>query len=226
VIIDPLLSNPLLSKDEIPDFTKINAKAVESAIPMLLEQDDKSFKEYEKHLKMLVAKNKVTWEAVETLDEKRVDPLGRAWGAASNMLSIKNNKEIRKAIEKYQGNVTEQGTKQGQSHVIYEAYKLLSKQKLNEGQRRIVDKAIRGLEHGGVNLPPNDKKKFIETIKSLSELTHKFKNNVLDYTSKFSMMVYNRTQLEGLPKDFLKKAAEKAAKKLKLKGKPTPDIGP
>ena len=90
-----------------------------------------------------------------------------------------------------------------QSKAIYEGLKALKASKeystLNEARKRIIDIKIKNCEHAGVGLDGEKQKRFNEIFNRISQLSIRFKNNLLDSTRSFEFIITDKAKTEGWP---------------------------
>ena len=90
--------------------------------------------------------------------------------------------------------------------------------KLDPQQIRVVEKYFRDFERRGANLPGDKKEELRKVNTELSMLTLTFGENLLAENKNFKLVIDNKNDLEGLPKDIIDAAAETATA-MKLDGK-------
>jgi len=89
--------------------------------------------------------------------------------------------------------------------------------KLNPEQARLLEETYKGFVRNGSNLAGEDKAKFKEINKELSQLGLQFGQNVLAATNKFFLTITDSSQLKGLP-DYVKEMGAAEAKEKSVKG--------
>ena len=98
----------------------------------------------------------------------------------------------------------------GQNSKIFNGFTILKEknhyQRLHTIQKKIVDDEIIGFMLGGVGLTPKKQEKFKEIKASLSKLSAKFEENLLDSVNSFNLHIVSKDLLAGLPADVLKSA--------------------
>jgi len=97
---------------------------------------------------------------------------------------------------------------------VYEAKDSLG---LNAEQMRLLEETYKGFVRNGANLSEEDKTKFREVNKELSQLGLQFGQNVLAATNKFFIQIKDSAELAGLPA-FVKEAGASEAKERSLEG--------
>src|SRR5699024_8578610 len=81
---------------------------------------------------------------------------------------------------------------------------------LNQEQKRLLNKTYKGFTRNGALLSEENKTKLREIDQSLSVLSVKFAQNVLQETNAFALNITREEQLEGLPESIKTQAAETA----------------
>ena len=103
----------------------------------------------------------------------------------------------------------------GQNSKIFNGFTILKEknhyQRLHTIQKKIVDDEIIGFMLGGVGLTPKKQEKFKEIKASLSKLSAKFEENLLDSVNSFNLHIASKDLLAGIPADVLKNAQLLAA---------------
>ncbi|KAK9861820.1 hypothetical protein WJX84_004840 [Apatococcus fuscideae] len=201
------VTNPLLQAEAFPLFDVVDATHVRPAINEILRDTNQQIDELE-------ASAKPTWEALVEPLERLGDRLERAWGTVNHLKAVKDNKELREAVEEVQPEVVAVSLRLSQSKPVYEAFQSLKEgsawSQLTEAQQRIVDKNLREFTLGGVALEGADRERFNEIKKELSKLSTKFSNNVLDATKAFKKLITDKALVDGLPQSALGLAAQQA----------------
>ena len=81
---------------------------------------------------------------------------------------------------------------------------------LNEAQRKDIDNTLRDFRLSGVALGEEDKRRYMENAKRLSELTTQYENQLLDATQNWKKHVTDEQELDGLPETALAGTADRA----------------
>ncbi len=97
-------------------------------------------------------------------------------------------------------------------------YQNLSRLKLSQEQKRLVEIYYRQFINHGSGLNAEEKKRLTEINEELTLLSLKFAENVLKETDSFKLIIERREDLEGLPEEEIRRAAI-LAESLGLKGK-------
>lgn len=186
--------NAFLNIGDFPEWDKMTPAAADEALPKLLA-------DAEKRIDDLEAKCEVTWQAFrETSDA--ADPLWKAWGALSHLLSVCNNDEWRKVQQKHQQAIVMFSLRCGQSKKFYERALELAKTETEGVRRRILEKAILGARHAGVALPPEKQERFNAIQAELAKLSTDFHNAVIDATKSFTLRLATAEEMAGVPENL------------------------
>ena len=201
------MSNPLLEQTGLPAFSAIKPEHVEPAIDSLLAENRRRI------ATLLERSDTPTWgNLVEPIEEWE-DRLGRVWSPVGHMNAVVNSDALREAYNACLPKLSDYGTEMGQNERLYAAYKAVAEDAgdLDEGQRKVLDNALRDFHLSGVDLPADKKQRFKEVSQELSSLTSSFSDNVLDATHAWTKLVDDVDALAGLPGsavDLAKQTAE------------------
>lgn len=155
-------------------------------------------------------------------------PLYDAWGLLSHMLSVMNSEAWRRVQESVQPDIVAFSLRVGQSRAFYDGFRALRDADqaapcLTPVQRRILAKTIQSAEQSGVGLAPEQQVRFNAIQMELARLSTAFRNNLLDATKAYSLILRTPGEAEGLPPALLAATAQAA----KEAGEPaTPEHGP
>lgn len=134
--------------------------------------------------------------------------------------SVKNSETTGKVYEECLPVISKYETWISQNESIYIALKdIQSKYKttLSSIQNKVLENEIRDFVLSGCHLD-NDKKKRLEDINlTLSELSHKFSQNLLDATNEFEMIIENEDDVREIPVSDLELAKFEEDGKTKYK---------
>ena len=170
-----------------------------------------------------------TWQGLVLPLHDACHPLYDAWNMLNHMLSVMNSEAWRSVQESVQADIVTFSLRVGQSRLFYEGFRSMQTDDERNGsltptQRRIVSKTIQGAEHSGVGLPPEQQTRFNAIQLELAQITTSFRNNILDSTQAFSLILRDTGDVEGLPSALLAVAAQ-AAREAGESGA-TPEKGP
>lgn len=93
---------------------------------------------------------------------------------------------------------------------IYDARDSLG---LTREQKRLLEEYYKNFVRGGANLDDSDKQKFREVNERLSVLSLNFGENVLAENNAFELVIEDKADLDGLPKNVVEAAAEAATER-------------
>lgn len=134
--------------------------------------------------------------------------------------SVKNSEITKKAYEECLPLISIYETELSQNVNIYRALKDIQDNNnytLNNIQKKVLENEIRDFELSGCHLNNEIKNRLKEINLSLSELSHKFSQNLLDATNSFEMVVDNFDDVKELPKSDLELAKFEDKGKTKYK---------
>nr|GEV15238.1 probable cytosolic oligopeptidase A [Tanacetum cinerariifolium] len=133
------------------------------------------------------------------------------------MMTVKDNSDLRSAIEEVQHEQITFGLKLDQSKPIYNAFKAIREspewETLSDARKRIVESSIKDAVLSGISLEDNDREEFNKIQQELAKLSKRFGENVLDATKKFEKLITDKKEIEGLPATALGLAAQIALSK-------------
>ncbi|MEP4147551.1 MAG: oligopeptidase A [Halioglobus sp.] len=206
------MNNPMLQHTELPAFSTIETGDIKPAITQLIERNKEAIDSLLDATEHYTADNLL--QPIESMD----DELSRVFSPVSHLNNVCNSDSLREAYNACLPLLSEYGTWMGQHQRLFQAYTRIAEgseaAQLDPPQRKALDNALRDFRLAGVALPEQDKQRFGELKKRLSELGSKFGENVLDATNAWSKLV-SEEDLTGLPDTALasaKQAAEQAGK--------------
>ena len=208
------MTNPLQEHHTLPPFSRIEPAHVEPAIRQLIEHNKQAIED------LLQQQNKYAWENLLQPIEQLEDELAQAWSPVSHLNSVCNTDAMREAYNACLPLLSEYGTWMGQHSQLCNAYQSIADSdtfsSLDRAQQKSIDNALRDFRLAGVSLPAEQKRRYGELRKRLSELGSKFGENVLDATNAWSRQA-SLEELQGLPATALANA-QQAAQQAGLEG--------
>ena len=200
------MPNPLLEQTGLPAFSKIRPEHVEPAIDALLAENRRRIAE------LIDNTPAPDWHNFVEPIEEWEDRLGRVWSPVSHMNSVINSEALRAAYNACLPKLSDYGTEMGQNEKLYAAYKAVAENDagLDDGQRKVLDNALRDFHLSGVDLPADKKQRFKAISLELSSLTSKYSENVLDATNAWHKRFDSVDALAGLPESALDLARQTA----------------
>lgn len=123
--------------------------------------------------------------------------------------SVKNSEITTKVYEECLPIISKYETEISQNENIYLSLKDIQyneKCMLNDIQNKVLENEIRDFELSGCNLENNKKKRLEEINLKLSELSHKFSQNLLNATNAFEMIITDFEDVKEIPQSDLELA--------------------
>jgi oligopeptidase A len=123
--------------------------------------------------------------------------------------SVKNSEITTKVYEECIPVISKYETDISQNENIYMALKTIQSNEnisLNDIQNKVLENEIRDFKLSGCHLENNKKKRLEEISLRLSELSHKFSQNLLNATNEFEMIVDNFEDVKEIPSSDLELA--------------------
>jgi len=134
----------------------------------------------------------------------------------NHLQSVNSSEKIRTIIEEFEPKYVDFSNYVAYSKRYYDMLVFCRKNcKLDDEQKRILDLSIKAYEVRWINLDKEKQDKLKEISKSLSNLSLKFWNNVLDSQKEFYYVFKNDTLIKEVPENDLQDAKAKAEKKWK-----------
>ena len=204
--------NPLLDFSGLPRFTEITPEHVGPAIDQLLIEAEAAVRHAE-------SVSPVQWETfVEPLDDA-TERLWRAWGQVSHLQAVVNTPALREAYNDNLPKMTRFGAALSQNLALFAQYRALADSPAfatyDVARRKVVENALRDFHLGGAELGETEKARFAEIQETLSSLSARFSQNVLDATDAYALYLHEEAELAGLPADTVamcRAAAEQEGK--------------
>lgn len=209
------MSNPLLTKTDLPVFSKIKPQHIQPAVEEAINQCRETVKQ------VTARKQGYTWNNLIAPLEEVDDQLSQVWSPVSHMNSVISTDELRAAHDACLPLLSDYGTWVGQHKGLYQAYKELRNSDefagLTQAQQTAINHSLRDFELSGIGLEDKQKVRYGEIVKKLSELTSHFSNQVLDATQAWTKLITDENKLAGLP-ESAKNAAKAMAESKDKKG--------
>lgn len=203
------MTNPLIDLQDLPPFSSIRAEHVEAAIRETLA-DNRA------QLERLLAAEDYTWDSLVVPLEEMQHRLSRTWSPVGHLNGVLNSDELRTAYNACLPLLTAWHTDLAQNEKLYRAYDHILRsegKKLDAGQRKLLENALRDFKLAGVALTDEQKQRFKHVMEQLATLQSKFDENVLDATNAWSKQVTSQDELRGLPTPIIDRARAAAEAK-------------
>ncbi len=124
----------------------------------------------------------------------------------SHLNSVDNSEKTQEVYTNSLPIITQYSTQLSQDLEIYNSFKEIQKQNLDETQSRVVELNIQNFELSGAHLDDETKKELENINIKLSELSNNFSQNLLDATNAYSYIITDEKDLEGLLKSDIESA--------------------
>ncbi|MFP5384113.1 MAG: oligopeptidase A [Gammaproteobacteria bacterium] len=204
------MSNPLTSYTALPPFAAIRPEHVEPAIDELIALNRRKIDE------VLAAGGPHTYDNLVVVLDEYEDRLDRAFDPAAHLNAVMNNEALREAYNACLPKLSDFAAEIGQNRALYDAYAQIRAgeyAQLDTAQRKVIDNALRDFHLSGIDLPPEQQRRFAEIQSRLAEITSRYSDNVLDATNAWSKLVTDAAQLKGLPESALAQAQQAATQR-------------
>ncbi|MBT8007406.1 MAG: M3 family metallopeptidase, partial [Gammaproteobacteria bacterium] len=200
--------NPLLEMEGLPPFSKIEPKHILPAMEDLLLENREAV------AWLMDQESSFGWDTLVQPLEEMEDRLGRVWSPVSHLNSVKNSPELRDAYNACLPLLSDYATEMGQHKGLHAAFRQIAESEnyrmLEPSQKKIVENALRDFRLSGIDLPVEQQQRFREISQSLSQLTSKFGENVLDATNQWEKSISDESLLAGLPDSAIAMAKQTA----------------
>ncbi|MCU5782078.1 oligopeptidase A [Alcanivorax balearicus MACL04] len=199
--------NPLIDYPDLPPFSEIRPEQVKPAVEQLIADG-------RQRIETVLKAGDVGYQALVAALDEEDDRLGKAFGPVGHLNAVAQNEALREAYNACLPLLSEYGTEVGQNSALFAAYQALHDSAefatLNEAQRKDIDNTLRDFRLSGVALGEEDKRRYMENAKRLSELTTQYENQLLDATQNWKKHVTDEQELDGLPETALAGTADRA----------------
>ncbi len=211
-MIDP---NPLLERDGLPSFSKIQPDHILPALTHMLADNRAAIAQ------LLASGTAYTWENFVQVLEDLDDRLNQLWSPISHLHHVVDSEAMRAPYEACLALLSAYRSELGHNQALYAGYRALADSplyaQLDDTQRKIIANELRDFHLAGVDLPPAQQARFTEIQQELSRLASKFGQNLLDATRAWQKHFTDEQRLAGLP-DSAKALARQQAEQAGLEG--------
>ncbi len=205
-------SNPFLSKYRTPystaPFDKIKTEHYEPAF-------EAGIRQHQQEIDAIVNQRSTpTFEnTIEALDRSG-DLLTRVSSVFFALLSAESNDEMMEISQRISPKLSEHSNNINLNEGLFQRVKAVydnrEEMNLTPEQTMLLTETYNGFVRSGAILSGTDKERYRQLSSELSQLTLTFGQNVLKETNRFSMLLTDKKELEGLPQDIIEAAAELA----------------
>ena len=190
------MNNPLLENAGLPAFSQITPDIIQSAIEAIIADN-------RQQVDHLVASKNVSWDGLIKPISLLEDRLSKAWSPVRHLNSVKSSDKLREAYNACLPLLSEHSTEMSQNQQLYQGYRTIADSPayadLDTAQQKTIDDSLKHFRLGGVDLEGEDKQRYQQLQKDLSELQSSFDNNLLDATQSWEKLISDAQQLQGLP---------------------------
>ena len=190
------MNNPLLENAGLPAFSQITPDIIQSAIEAIIADN-------RQQVDRLVANKKVSWDGLIKPISLLEDRLSKAWSPVRHLNSVKSSDKLREAYNACLPLLSEHSTEMSQNYQLYQGYRTIADSPayadLDTAQQKTINDSLKHFRLGGVDLEGEDKQRYQQLQKDLSELQSSFENNLLDATQSWQKLISDAKQLQGLP---------------------------
>jgi oligopeptidase A len=190
-------TNPLLQPYDLPPFSAILPEHVQPAIERILADNRAAVSAI-----LEQQGSEPTWEGLVLAMDELNDRLGAAWSPVSHLNAVCNSAELRQAYEACLPALSAYSTELGQNRQLFEAFQALANspasRNFDTAQKTIIEHSLRDFRLSGIDLPPEQQRRYAEVQSKLSELGSKFSNQLLDATQAWTKHVTDERTLAGL----------------------------
>ncbi len=149
--------------------------------------------------------------------ENATEIVENAWKKATHLDSLCNTPELRKAFNNMLPKISVFFSSIPLNEKLWKIIKHSSQSdevsRLGPVQKRFIDETINYFTLHGADLSEDDKKRFSEIEKELTQITQTFSENVLDASNEFEIIVTDKEKLSGLPQSAVDAAQQDALNK-------------
>ena len=221
------METSIFNYGELPEFNKFSSDRINQEFPSVIEKINLDFKKIEKFLSNYIEQENLEWDKVINPLNEVNEILRWSWGVISHLNGVKNSESLREIYSKFLPEIINLSNKFGQSKIIYNSLvKLKETNNFDEIKNRILDKEILEMEHRGISLNTDTQKEFNIISEKLGKLSTNFSNNVLDATNSWSLILNDKSQIDGVPERVLELMSISAHKYLKKEGEADAKNGP
>lgn len=197
--------NPLLSNEELITYSHVKPIHIEPAIDQILEENRARI------VALISSQQEFSFADFVYPMQEIEDRLSRVWSSVEHLHAIASSPELRAAHKRSLAKVSAYTTELAQNEKIQQIFQTIANSpnfaELSQAQKKVVENELRDFRLAGVNLPPNEKKRFAAILLELAQLEAKFEEHIVDATNHWHYETTHEDDLRGLPQRFIEKAA-------------------
>lgn len=208
--------NPFFEESKLPhgfpDFEKIKTSDYLPAF-------EAGIKQKEEEIKAIVDnKEEPTFDNTILAMERSGALLTRVSEVFYNLTSAETNKELKDIEKQIAPKLTKLKDDINLNEALFKRVKAVHDKTagtLNEEDSRLLENYYQDFVRGGANLNETDKSKFRKINEELSLLSLEFGDHILNENNTFELIITDKKDLKGLPKDIVTQARNTALEKNK-----------
>ncbi len=209
------MTNPLLeafnTPFEIPPFNEIKTEHYMPAIEKGIEQAREEIGS------ITGSKDQPTFSNTIVALEESGELLSRVSSVLFNQNAAETSDELQAVTKEASPVLSAFHNEIKQNVVLWEKIKSVYDKRgtlrLNQEQMMLLEKTYKSFVRSGANLNDKDKARFKEISIELSQLTLTYGENLLHETNEYELVIENKNDLKGLPKDVVRRAEKTASEK-------------
>ncbi|MEM7255484.1 MAG: M3 family metallopeptidase [Pseudomonadota bacterium] len=189
-------SNPFLFESGLPPFLSLDAEPAVAAV-------EQRIAEARDAVAAALSATTPSWSEVVQPIELARERLSRTWSPIGHLHAVADSEAWRSVYKTCLPKLSEFHTEFGQNEDLYRAYQHIADgpefATLSVAKQQVITNELREFRLAGVHLEDDAKSEFAALSKSLSELSAKFSENVLDATQSWTLHITDEARLKGLP---------------------------
>ncbi len=208
----PQLAPPLSDAPApLPAFSAIRVEHIESAVRRQLEANRADIQALLDRLDG----GRPDWENCIKPLELLSDRLHRVWAPINQLQAVKDSAPMREAYNRCLPLVTDYHAELGQDRRLFRVYQALASRtdSLDRAQRKLLTDALRDFRLAGIDLGSPQRERFRELQRTLSALSARYEQNLLDASEAWVLHIEDERQLSGLPSAVCDRARHMASRK-------------
>lgn len=189
------MTNPLLDTSALPRFRDIKPDGAVPALRQLIAEHRRKLDD------LLSSSNNLDFQGLVTPLEEMSHELSRVWSPVSHLQGVLDDAGWREAYKTALPLMTEHATDLSQNIKLQEAFLRIRDAMPDdapEGERRLVEQALRNFRLAGVALPNKEKVEFKSIMQELAGVQASFDHNVQDAGNSWSWHTQDADLCEGI----------------------------
>ncbi len=194
----------IIKLDNIPDFSIIDLDKIKPMVLMIIE-------EFKENNKKMIKEKKLDWNTYFETNQINDIYLNRLMSAINHLLSTNYSEKLEQIIQEVSEELTKYSYDFFQNKELYSLYKNFENLDLNETQKIILKRQLKGFKESGIDLSEEYKLKLQDISIELNNLATEYDSNNIKCEDEFYIVV-KESELEGVPestksvfKDFANK---------------------